>query len=72
MFVSWLIQFTFKFFQDSAVVSAIGIIGGNDGPTSVFITSKGVYLILNNIHWIFGFLLLMILYKPFKKLIKAQ
>lgn len=40
MLLAWYLQHKFKFRIDSREAVAIGIIGGADGPTNIYIVSK--------------------------------
>jgi len=55
-----------NFFSNEA--ASIGIIGGSDGPTAIFLAGNPVstFLIPN----VVLFTILLVLYKPFKKLIQ--
>ena len=61
--------------------AAIGIIGGADGPTSIFISSKGSaslnLLIIRAVlapavPGLIAFMIMMLLYKPVRQLVKSK
>ena len=61
--------------------AAIGIIGGADGPTSIFISGKGsiplntsitLALLSNFSPGIIAFILIMLLFKPVRKFIRYK
>lgn len=61
--------------------ASIGIIGGADGPTSIFISGKGreafyypilKALLLASYPGIIAFAIIMILFKPVKRLLKSK
>lgn len=75
-FLSCLILFSFLYIlgrnllPDKQYAFSVGVIGGADGPTTVFITEKllNYYLLESGI--IFFFIIALILYSPIRKLIK--
>lgn len=58
--------------------SAVGVIGGADGPTAIFVASKANESILDSFidpgmyKYIVVFLFLLLLYKPISKMIKKS
>lgn len=68
---SFLIMQLFHFIgrsvNENKEAASIGIIGGADGPTTMFITGKiAERLFLVNSYGIFLFIILLLLYKPMK------
>ncbi len=62
-----------KLFNTNKQAASIGIIGGVDGPTAMFVTGK----VINQLFWvnpysIFLFIILLLLYKPVKLRIEKK
>ena len=73
LLIALLIQYTGGFISMNKQAASIGIIGGADGPTTIFITEKIVdKLLLENFYGIFVFIILLLIYKPAKLLIKKK
>jgi len=51
--------------------SSIGIIGGADGPTAIFISCKVLPALIHNLLFVGLFILLMVLYSPIKNWLQA-
>lgn len=51
---------------------AIGIIGGADGPTAIFITGKLMNMVLQNGVLLLVIAITLLLYKPMKRLIERE
>lgn len=51
---------------------SIGIIGGADGPTSIYITGKLINIILQNGVFLLAIAITLLLYKPIKRLIERE
>ncbi len=62
-----------KFFNAERHAASIGIIGGADGPTAIFVTGKITgQLLLEIFSKIFLFILLLMLYKPAKLFLEEK
>lgn len=70
------IWFLNNFFNMKKQAASIGIIGGADGPTAIFITGKTtnqlLLILLENLSGIFIFIILLLLYKPIKSLLEKR
>ena len=68
-----LFQFISGFFNTNRQAASIGIIGGADGPTAIFITGKIADRLFSiNYYSIFLFIILLLLYKPVKLRIERK
>ena len=76
MILSALVAGIFKWMgsllQRGREASSIGIIGGVDGPTAIYITKKATGYILWSIPGIAVFLLGMVLYRPVKRTVEGK
>ncbi|MBM7614074.1 sodium ion-translocating decarboxylase subunit beta [Alkaliphilus hydrothermalis] len=70
--LSLILTFTFDILSrlvNFTTASSVGIIGGADGPTVIFIGSKDLGLHLYRLVSILALVILLLLYKPTKSLI---
>lgn len=61
---------TLRFLIAKPKAASIGIIGGADGPTKILISGNIVQPILEGVFPVLLFLVLLLLYKPIKRLIE--
>lgn len=71
VFVIFLIVFAVGIIQNLFITTqSIGIIGGSDGPTAIFLSSSNSFYFLPALIFLFIFIISLALYKPMKKIIE--
>ena len=58
--------YIYRFVAPRSEASSIGIIGGADGPTAIFLSGKVLPALLPNLLAVGVFILLLVLYSPVK------
>ena len=67
LLVSTAAFYVYKFVAPlSSQTSSIGIIGGADGPTTIFLAGKILPALVHNFLFVGVFILLMVLYSPIR------
>ena len=72
LLVSTAVFYIYKFVVPlSRGASSIGIIGGADGPTAIFVSSKVLPALVHNLLFVGMLILLMVLYSPIRNWLQA-